>query len=752
MIRKTTSTLITRLFSKTNLKGKNLTFEWQVQKEGPEKVGEKWETKAEIADKKKAAHTARMQEDFRVELFDLNPKPQPPVIEEDELFGTNFPTMKPFNTSHIREVFNIVNYPGKNTLADKKLAYLKELVGKLEVPEAGLQNHLNIIEGKIQAYIAQISGSISLISDSQLNEFYNSPEILPLLEKLALLVQKANQTSFPNLLIILSQKLRYLRDYVPSIPIYKEIERSLFSTMHLYSIQDLSKINFGLTYIMPKRCSTELRTSIRQQVLDASFSSLSIDDVLMVYTAFKQELNCFKVHRKCVAFLIDNYDGIKELCKKSPDLAINIVYTFANCRPGKRFRKKFGLVNNDETDFTYEAGKIEELYMPLVVLSAPKFGSIEIIKFLSASKILNYHDYDEIYFEIEKFLLKNADKLELSELAPILYYTGHTNMRGFGSRTFWKSFVEKFTKFFKLTPEADVHEVTKIVNALASSKAIDTQIFEKVFGKYLLNALNDHSIVFNHHDFSLLATTFMYLDLSTPNKDLMKPYLKALVVRMSFFDEWVPMNYYFYIKMLIYYVSKRFPTWNLEYIINLSYHAEKVLLTERLRHRNLDKEHQTVTSIIQKDLQMGLMSFVDFENLFLIDYAIDEYKFGVVLQTDKESLYQGDNEDRLSSPLFDLKREILALHGWTICTVDYAEFTKLGEKRASWLRDRIKEHYNKALEKGKNLSDEKVKEAMDRLERIVTMDIRDDPSYPAHVRKAEMLQKLKTRSSMKKLT
>ena len=231
----------------------------------------------------------------------------------------------------------------------------------------------------------------------------------------------------------------------------------------------------------------------------------------------------------------------------------------------------------------------------------------------------------------------------------------------------------------------------------------------------------------------------------------MKPYLKALVVRLSFFDEWVPINYYFNIKMLTYYVSKRVPTWNLEYVINLCYHAEKVMLTERLRARKLDVEHQTVTSIIQKDLQMGLMSYVDFENLFLIDYAIDEYKFGVVLQTDRDSLYQRDDEERIASPLFDLKREILALHGWTICTVDYAEFTKLGEKRASWLRDRIKEHYNKALEKGKCLQDEKVKEAMARLERIATMDVRDDPTYSAHIRKADMLQKLKTRASMKKL-
>jgi len=751
MIRKTTGTLITRLFSKTNLKGKHLTFEWQTQNDGPEKTGEKWETKTEAADKKKAAQAARMQEDFRIDLFDLNPKPQSPVIEEDELFGTNFPAMKPFDTAHIRDVYNIASYSSKNALADKKLSYLNELVGKLEVPEAGLQNHLNLVEQKIHAFIAQSSGSISLISDADLENFYSSPEIRPLLEKLALLAQKAHQTSFPNLLITLSKQLRYLRDYVPSIPIYKEIERTLFSMLHLYSVQDLCKINFGLTYIMPKRCSTELRTKIRDQVADAPMSSLSIDEVLMMYTAFKQDLGCFKIHRKCMAFLIDNFDGIKELCKSNAHLALNIVYTFANCRPGKRYRKKFELLNKNEIDFTFEAGKIEELYMPLVVLNVDKYGSEDFIKFLSISKILNYNDYDEIYFEIEKFMLKNADKLETTELATILYYMAHTNLHGFGTRAFWKSFVDKLAGFFKATSESDAHDIVKIANALATCKAIDVATFGKLFGKYLLDTLGNQSVPFSHHDFSLLASAFMYLDLSTPNKDLVKPYLKALVVRLSFFDEWVPINYYFNIKMLTYYVSKRFPTWNLEYVINLCYHAEKVMLTERLRARKLDVEHQTVTSIIQKDLQMGLMSYVDFENLFLIDYAIDEYKFGVVLQTDRDSLYQRDDEERIASPLFDLKREILALHGWTICTVDYAEFTKLGEKRASWLRDRIKEHYNKALEKGKCLQDEKVKEAMARLERIATMDVRDDPTYSAHIRKADMLQKLKTRASMKKL-
>ncbi len=147
------------------------------------------------------------------------------------------------------------------------------------------------------------------------------------------------------------------------------------------------------------------------------------------------------------------------------------------------------------------------------------------------------------------------------------------------------------------------------------------------------------------------------------------------------------------------YLSARFPTWNMEYIKNLSHYTEKGFLKKHKKSRKLNVELDIIKLVIDKGLNSLMGYKVDYEKMFVIDFCIKSYKFAVFLLTKQKSLYDGENEKRVSLALSDLIKEILTLEGWTVLVIDFAEFQSQGAMKETWLCDLVSKHIQIAIAK-----------------------------------------------------
>lgn len=730
-------------YSRIGLNGKKLKFEWQNQTITPNKKPEKWLNQTEIQDKTNQESQKRVKEDFRREMFDLNPKQQPPKIEVDEIYGTNTPELKPFDTVDVQSMFSNSNYEGKSKISNLKIAYLKDLNEHKAILDSQILDLLVVLENQLKLYTNQLGfTNHELISEQQWTEFFTSESILSNLKNIKDLIAKTNYKNLPDILLFLSLNLHYTRDFSPECVIFEEIEKAISLSLHIFTPIELAKTFYGLTAVFPKRGSIQFRSILRQTVFKLNFDMLSVNEVLLIYTCFRNETNTHVVHEKCYKFLISKFDIIKNVLDKKPTLALEIVYTFANSKPLKRYRKVFKIINEEEREDFNEQDQIEHLYMPFVLKNLHLYKEVDFLRLLSAFKILTLKNYDEAYYQLQTYILDNLEKIDYQVFAYLIYYSCKTNVHGFGTRSFWKDLsVKVISKRSKNEAKSPCHFI-KILYSLVYNKSITIEDFLKHFGDEFLQILKN-PVNLQLQELSIACTITIFLDMKTKNKEHIKPFFKEIIRAITFKNEWIPSFYYLPIKYFIWYLAKKYPKWNMSHLENLSYHAEKTFSTSRMRKSVMNEDILEFSNIIQKQLDMNMMSLVDFENIFLIDFAVQDFRFGIFLRKTTDCLYYEPGEERIASPLFELKKELLALDDWTVCTIDVSEFKSLGDGKIEWLKKQIEESYAQSRKKIGVLTEERLRRIENRIGAVTFDHLVQDPTYDDHAREIKRLEKEK---------
>lgn len=719
-------------FSRISVRGKKINYEWQNQTAVSKEKPPRWMTNQEIEMEAQAKEAVRMKEDFRRELFDLNPKPEKPKVIVDEVFGTDMPKLKPFDLVTLQELFTTSNFAGRAKLQRIRMSYIQSQFACDEIYDRPIIDNFVKIEGELKTLLKSLEKEEHyLLTDAERKEFFNRPEIHSALQEIEEAIKRTNFKNLPNIVVFLADRLSFNSDDLTDVPLFETISEGIDRSFHIFNTTDLVKIFYALTTNTPKKGPMQLRRNIREKICRQDFDRMSLTDILTIYTAFRTEYNIHRVHHNCAKFLVDKAKSIEQLAMNQPGLAVDILYTYANCRPSKRYTKVMKIVNNEETLNQKEAFEMENLYMPMILKHVSQLSEEHILRLNSIMKVMNLRNYDEIYHRTQELILKNFDSMDADVLASLVYSTAKLNLRGTGGKAFWSEVAKKYLAALNSRPELGSGvPMVRISYALAKQKAFTTDDFSKHLSKRMIDELDKGKLEFN--ELTMCCWTALFSDLTAKNKDTTKGVARSIVRAIVFKNEWIPLVYYAPIKYFIWYFSKRQPKWNWELLENLSYHAEKKFTVTRLQKDLMTQEYLDFSSILKQQLKLELISLTDFDNLFLMDFAQHDYKFAVYYQKEEDCLYNELGEERLTNPIFDLKREILAQNGWTVCTIDASEFKSLGQDRVEWLRKKIDESFKKCKDKIKELTADRIAYMTYKLDQPLQDMIDSDPTYDEH--------------------
>lgn len=734
-------------FSRTSLRAKHLTYEWQRQEDGPLERPPKWKTPAELEAEVAETLRKRQGEDYRKELFDLNPKPQTPPPRKDEVFGTDIPEPKVFGRVSIAEVYMNPWYKGKIKLMKLKTDFIQHILAERTVYDQDVLSALAEIEASITAHLKALGKDhFSELKEEENVALWSQSENRAALERLQRAISRTNYKNIPTLMYRLTYAIGYTSDTHSDVPVYEALHQALTKVIHILTPAELGVIYFALNHKFPKMGSLYFRRMIREQIEKLDFETLTLNEVLVLFFAFKTDVNHTDIQNRCTRYFISKFDGLSKLAGQRPTLPLEVLYTFANCRPPKRFLKRFKILSNEEREDIHLQDRMEHLYMPLVLRNLHLYREPQLLQLLSVLKVLSLRNYDEVFFAVQNYIAGAWDIMDTDVLGYLLYQTVKTNIRGFGSRAFWKDVAAKFfadagKRDWKSHPSAFL----RTVYALAHNKVLDPKQFVQKFGPQFIEAVQSPTT--ESGEFAFSALTVLYLDLADQAKDTVKDLSAAVLRAVVRKNQYIPLYSYSPLKYYLWYFSKRYPHWNFEPLESLSYHAEKSLSTSRLRSSLLTADHSELASVIKQQLNLDIIALVDFQNLFLIDFAQQDYRFAILVRGDYDVLYHEPGEPRLSTGLFELKAEILAQNKWTVCIIDKEEYKTLGANRAAWLKEQLEKSFKKSFERKPELAKEKVSAHFQREETLMMDMLNSDPTYDDH---AEALQMIKKRREEEK--
>ena len=670
--------LAVRSMNRFGLKNKDIVYEWD---QPADQKTKKYYTEGEISQKQKILHKRRMREDFRIHLFDLKKQKETVKPVEDEIFGFEIPCMKKFDTATIAEIYRTEKSIDADEFIKNKLAYLPEYIPPFGQIDPKTEETISEIRK-----LANSLESTNNIEDEYLlrEKMFEDEGLKSMMHELKLLVSEINYKYLPSLICKICFDLKYNDEYIKGLGLYRIIDDKINKHIHLYSIDELAHIYFGLTYKMPKRCSLKLRQNIRDKIVANNFSVLAPEQVMKIYTAFRNDHNCQKVHLKCIEYFFEQRIKVEKESSNDPNLSIKVLYTYMNSRPSERYRRAL----LEEQEIENETDKMVDIYMPIVLDNIKYLDKNNFLRLLSVTYTLKLKDYEELYIELENFFLNHIEKFDNNEKTLVLYYMARCNNdRGICSRDFWNAIVNKYLGSVIPTNNLQISAFCRLIYALTVSKSIDSASFEKIFGQHLLSFLSSESL--SYSEASMLAVSLIILEKQDTNLD---KYFKSFIKNISLKDKWVPLRYYYHLKLFTTYCALVHPNWNISYMENLFYHAEKKFNTYHTRKDYITPDYKDLSSLISR-LDTYLLSFMDYKNLFLIDYCMEERKLAIMYLTDRDYLFDLNDDERIMNPLTEIKLKILEKDDFVVCSIDHEEFMSIETNKSDWLKQKLENAY-----------------------------------------------------------
>jgi len=88
--------------------------------------------------------------------------------------------------------------------------------------------------------------------------------------------------------------------------------------------------------------------------------------------------------------------------------------------------------------------------------------------------------------------------------------------------------------------------------------------------------------------------------------------------------------------------------------------------------------------VLQK-VKVDVIPLVEFDNLFIVDYAIMPQKVGIMVQNARNSVYLSHEPTNF----LKLKKQILRENGWAILDISWQQFEAMGSERLAWIEIEI---------------------------------------------------------------
>lgn len=704
--------LAVRSLQRFGLRNKDIVYAWDQPADQKTKT---FYTEGELASKQKMKMKNRMKEDYRIHLLGIKKQKEIEKPIEDEIFGLDKPESKRFDSANITEIYRKEKARDADEFISAKLSYIPEFLAPYGQVDPKVEDMIVALKGLIQT----VESHHANIQDEYIlrEKIFEDKEIQAAMADFKAQIGAVNFNYFPSLISKICFELKYNDEYIAGLGIYRLIENKLTQSLHLYSIEDLAQIQFGLTYKMPKMGSLGLRQNIKSKITEKNFNVLAPEQVLRIYTAFRNELNCQKVHLKCIEYLFDQREKVEKQLSQDPNLAIKVLYTYMNSRPAERYRRQL----LEENEIENETDKITNLYVPLALDHISHIKKNDFLRLLSCVYTLKLKDYEELYVELENYYLENANQFNNNEKTSILYYFARCNNdRGIGSRDFWKTVVENHLGSSLPTNNLQVSAFCRLVYSLVASRAINLSKFEKIFGQHLLAFLGSEEL--NFSEASQLAATLVILD--TQGAKLEK-YFKSFIKNVSTKKEWVPLRYYYHLKFFTNYCRMVQPNWDVSIIESLFYHAEKKFNTYHSRKEYVIPEYKDLSSVVSR-LDTYLLSFMDYKNLFLIDYCIEERKLAVLYLTDRDYLYDLIGGTKILNPLTEIKLRLLEKDEYVVCSIDHEEFTAIKENKSDWLKQKLEDAYKLTEVRAREIHFLNQKAITDRIFGLAKAEMNDD--------------------------
>lgn len=184
---------------------------------------------------------------------------------------------------------------------------------------------------------------------------------------------------------------------------------------------------------------------------------------------------------------------------------------------------------------------------------------------------------------------------------------------------------------------------------------------------------------FNFLELANVAYGLLYTD--AKDRDLWKAFAKNVSTQ----EYSCPLIYYTPLKIARYYMDILFPEWDYKHYENTCFQAERYYSITKLNH-DYDRyqENHDISRALNLQLKLDDITtvFMEFENLYYLDFAFMPYKVGILVLKERDYMPYSDKP----RAAFQLREKILKANDWELMILKYTDYQALGPKRVDWLK------------------------------------------------------------------
>lgn len=639
-----------------------------------------------------------------IERMEYEQSGRPEKVEEakdtDVLFEDHeIPAPRKYDRVIGKELYYVPRIDNLQTYNSRKTAYLTGF-HEQEIHDERIASLIKSIDQRLKEVL---NGSITDFQDPDFDPtavLRQDAKVVELLHEIREAIPKTNSKLFPQIALSLGNKLRYKEDFAG---VWEALEEQLFKVLHNYNSMEIAQLKFGLAGTFPKAGSPRLHKALRDLALE-DIPRAGLTELMHIFHAFRL-LTQQDVFNSVIQQFLSK--GIV-LVKNDPESVANLIYTYANCRTKKHLRSKV----RDVTEESREANQLLDYLLPEIENAIPKLSSDGLVRLSLGLMLMRTAEYNDIVLKIERAVKKKITELDAFQTANLLYAFSKLNDGASGGKaSFYTDFEKNVLKYQK---EFNHLEKSRIFYAYTSRALLSKELRDKVFLSWIKDRVE-------HMDYAELANVaYGLMFIENTDRDIWRKFARNVSTQKYR----CPVFLYMPLKVARFYIEMLFPKWDLDHYEDTCFDAERVFNTSRLEKEFDRPEYTNFTRIIRFDLnEEDVKVWLEWQNMFIIDFAYDWKNFGILLRKARDCLPY-TNEAR---PVFKLKKKILEANHWSVLEVDWNEFTNMGEeKRLEWLKGEIakrKEKTKKNEEINEYLRREEIDEFLEFYDQEIDLNI-----------------------------
>jgi len=632
-----------------------------------------------------------IQKKMEKEISGETEKKQETKTRDDVFAEGETPEVRRYDRVRIKELYFTPRLDNLHAYNNRKNSYLTEFQGPFEIHDERVTTLLTSIEKRLTEVLKAPITNFQDPEFSAAEVQQNDPQVLQSLNELREVIKKTNYRLFPNIAMFLSCNLRYKEDFAG---VWEAMEQELFKVLHNMSSIEIAKLKFALGGSFPKAGSPKLHRALLDLARE-DLNGMNASELLHTFHAFRL-LAKDRIYTKIVDQFMKRG---QTLVKGDPDAVANLLYTYANCRQKKHQR----LVKRDPIEELREANALLDQLLPEIEEAIPKM-SLEALTRLSITMLLvRTKDYNDIIIKIDRTIRKKAAELDAFQTANIIYAFSKMNEGLSGGKA--ELFQELEKNVLKFKSEFNDLELSRIFYAYAKRGLLSKDLSEKVIMPWVKQNISN----FNYAELANIAYSLMFI--GNTDKELWRSFMKNVSTQ----KHRCPIIHYQPLKYARIYVEAIAPEWDFSYYEDTCFEAERYFNVLRQNKFEDDPYLAALNSALKWDLQYEeIKMYVEWENLFIIDFAVISHKFAILIRRPEACL-----ENKEATPLFNLRKKLLEVNGWTVMDLDWNSYSEMGpEVRNAWLKEQVDKYTEKTKQNVKAYEEYRRHKVLDNLAEI----------------------------------